>query len=134
MSHRASIVGVLLSATVGAVAGEPCAGPDGVAICAVEASASAERELGAVCKRILRKAASVADASGHYVNLAPGIAKAQARWIAYRKSTCELERKATLLGNPNRGGPGALAEAACVQRLTKQRARELASFEMEYLE
>jgi uncharacterized protein YecT (DUF1311 family) len=132
MSHRAVIGGALAILAVGALAQE-CSTPDGAAICAVDSQARAERELGAVYARVIRKASAVADASGHQKNLAPRISQAQSRWLAYRKSVCELERQATLLGNPSRGGPAGQAEVACLQRFAENRAKELASFAEEYL-
>jgi len=79
------------------------------------------------------KAAIVVDASGHRQNFAPRLSQSQSRWLAYRKSVCELERRGTLIGNPSRGGPAELAEVACLQRFAENRAKELASFAEEYL-
>jgi uncharacterized protein YecT (DUF1311 family) len=132
MSHRAVIGGALAILTVGALA-EDCSTPGGAAICAVESQARAERELGAVYVRVIRKATAVVDASGHRQNLGPRISHAQSRWLAYRKSVCELERQATLLGNPSRGGPAGQAEIACLQRFAENRAKELESFAEEFL-
>lgn len=133
MSHRAIIGGALAVLAVGAFAEASCSTPDGTAICAVESSARAERELDAVYARVMRKAASVVDASGHRQDLAPRISQAQSRWLVYRQSMCELERRGTLLGNPSRGGPAGQAEVACLQRFAENRAKELASFAEEYL-
>jgi uncharacterized protein YecT (DUF1311 family) len=132
MSHRAVIGGALAMLAVGALA-QDCSIPDGAAICAVESQARAERELGAVYARVIRKASTIVDASGHRQNLAPRISQAQSRWLAYRKSACELERRAALLGNPSRGGPAGQAEVTCLQRFAENRAKELASFAEEFL-
>lgn len=126
-------LGALAVLAFGALAEESCFTPDGAAICAVESQARAERELDAVYAQVMRKASVVVDASGNRQNLAPRISRVHSRWLAYRKSVCDLERQATLVGNPSRGGPAGLAEVACLQRFAENRTKELASFAEEYL-
>lgn len=135
MSHKASaVLALLLLGTLGsAAADDRCVGPDGIASCAVESLERADHEMQSVYARVLRSAAAARAVDGRPAVLRTRLARAQGRWVEYRKAVCQLEAAAALTGNPNRGNLGALAETSCMQRMAESRAKELAAFEAEYL-
>jgi uncharacterized protein YecT (DUF1311 family) len=135
MQHRAAAI--LFATALGciptlALALDRCSGAPQLAECEQAAVAKAEAALAKVYDRLISKADAATNADGKSVSLRRELERSQETWRAYRDAQCEVEAKAAMLENPNRGVVGELARSACEHRSAQSRRSVLMALEREH--